>query len=71
MAGIFYLDVRRCSFSIEMYFAQSIYDNDLIRISEYHIGANATYHAITSGQILGAEATLWSEKVWYNYFNTR
>jgi hypothetical protein len=40
-----------------------VYDNDLIKIAEYHLGANSTYYAITGGQILGGEATLWAEKV--------
>ncbi|XP_021948899.1 chitooligosaccharidolytic beta-N-acetylglucosaminidase isoform X1 [Folsomia candida] len=42
---------------------QNLYDNDLIKIAEHHLGANSTYYAITTGQILGAEVTLWSEKV--------
>ncbi|ODM99196.1 Chitooligosaccharidolytic beta-N-acetylglucosaminidase [Orchesella cincta] len=42
---------------------QNLYDNDLIKITEYHLGANATYHVLAAGQILGGEAVLWAEKV--------
>ncbi|CAL8095478.1 unnamed protein product [Orchesella dallaii] len=42
---------------------QNLYDNDLIKITEYHLGSNATYHVLAAGQILGGEATLWAEKV--------
>ncbi len=42
---------------------QDLYDNDLKKIVEYHLGVNVSREAVRSGQVLGAEATLWSEKV--------
>ncbi|CAG7836289.1 unnamed protein product [Allacma fusca] len=42
---------------------QNLYDNDLMKIAEYHFGENATSQVIDAGLILGGEATLWAEKV--------
>lgn len=42
---------------------QDLYDNDLKRIVEFHMGMEGAREVFRNGQILGAEATLWAEKV--------